>query len=110
MLHPLMTAELVRQRRAALAAESRNQRLVRPLRRARADPRARPATYDGTDIGVPRLPAGTWTIDPAHSSVSFAWRTLWRWTMTGRLQALGVINLDELPVVGVIRSHQACRS
>ena len=104
MLHPLMTAELVRQRRAALAA--RNQRLVRPLRRARADPRARPATYDGTDIGVPRLPAGTWTIDPAHSSVSFAWRTLRRWTMTGRLQALGVINLDELPVVGVIRFQQ----
>jgi hypothetical protein len=48
MLHPLMTAELVRQRRAALAAESRNQRLVRPLRRARADPRARPAMTERT--------------------------------------------------------------
>jgi hypothetical protein len=39
MLHPFMTAELVRQRRAALDAESRNQRLVHPLQpRARADP------------------------------------------------------------------------
>jgi hypothetical protein len=28
MLHPFMTQELVRQRRAALDAESRNQRLV----------------------------------------------------------------------------------
>ena len=31
MLHPFMTAELVRQRRAALDAESRNQRLGRQL-------------------------------------------------------------------------------
>jgi hypothetical protein len=39
MLHPFMTQELVRQRRATLDAESRNQRLVRPLQpRARADP------------------------------------------------------------------------
>jgi hypothetical protein len=39
MLHPFTTAELVRQRRAALDAESRNQRLVRQLQpRARADP------------------------------------------------------------------------
>jgi hypothetical protein len=39
MLHPFMTAELVRQRRAALDAESRNQRLVRRLQpRARTDP------------------------------------------------------------------------
>jgi hypothetical protein len=39
MLHPFMTAELVRQRRAALDAESRNQRLVRQRQpRARADP------------------------------------------------------------------------
>ena len=29
MLHPHMTAELVRQRRAALEAQARNQRLVR---------------------------------------------------------------------------------
>jgi hypothetical protein len=39
MLHPFMTAELVRQRRAALDAESRNQRLVRRLQPgARTDP------------------------------------------------------------------------
>jgi hypothetical protein len=39
MPHPFMTAELVRQRRAALDAESRNQRLVRQLQpRARTDP------------------------------------------------------------------------
>ena len=39
MLHPFTTAELVRQRRAALDAESRNQRLIRQLQpRARADP------------------------------------------------------------------------
>jgi hypothetical protein len=31
MLHPYLTAELVRQRRAALAAEVRNQRIVRQL-------------------------------------------------------------------------------
>lgn len=39
MLHPFMTAELVRQQRAVLDAESRNQRLVRQLQpRAHADP------------------------------------------------------------------------
>ena len=39
MLHPFMTAELVRQRRAALDAEARNQRLIRQLPpRARTDP------------------------------------------------------------------------
>jgi hypothetical protein len=39
MPHPFMTAELVRQRRAALDAESRNQRLIRQLQpRARGDP------------------------------------------------------------------------
>ena len=39
MLHPLMTAELVRQRRAGLAAESRDQRLLRQLPpAARTDP------------------------------------------------------------------------
>jgi hypothetical protein len=38
-MHPFMTAELVRQRRAALNADSRNERLVRQLpSRARADP------------------------------------------------------------------------
>jgi hypothetical protein len=39
MLRPLTTAELVGRRRAALDAESRNQRLIRQLQpRARADP------------------------------------------------------------------------
>jgi hypothetical protein len=39
MLHPFMTQELVRQRRAALDAESRDQRLTRQLQqRAPADP------------------------------------------------------------------------
>jgi hypothetical protein len=39
MLHPFMTAELVRQRRAALEAEAHNQRVVRQLHlRARTDP------------------------------------------------------------------------
>jgi hypothetical protein len=39
MLHPFMTQELVRQHRAALDAESRNQRLTRQLQhRARAGP------------------------------------------------------------------------
>jgi hypothetical protein len=39
MLHPLMTAELVRQRRATLDAESHDKRLVRQLQpQARADP------------------------------------------------------------------------
>jgi hypothetical protein len=39
MLHPFTTEELVRQRRAALDAESRNQRRIRQLPpRARADP------------------------------------------------------------------------
>jgi hypothetical protein len=39
MQHPFMTEELVHQRRAALDAESRNERLARQLPpRARADP------------------------------------------------------------------------
>jgi hypothetical protein len=39
MLHPFTTAELVRQRRAALDAESRNRRLIGQLQpRTRADP------------------------------------------------------------------------
>jgi polyisoprenoid-binding protein YceI len=51
-------------------------------------------------------PIGTWTIDPADSSVAFAWRKLRRWTITGRLHGLGVIHLDGLPPVGVIRFQQ----
>ena len=42
MLHPYMTAELVRERRAALDAESCNERLRRDLQpRTRADPERR---------------------------------------------------------------------
>lgn len=52
------------------------------------------------------LPPGTWTIDPADSSVSFTWRTLRLWTRTGRLRGLGLIHLDELPPVGAIRFQQ----
>jgi polyisoprenoid-binding protein YceI len=51
-------------------------------------------------------PIGTWTIDPADSSVAFAWRKLRRWTITGRRHGLGVIHLDELPPVGVIHFQQ----
>jgi hypothetical protein len=50
-------------------------------------------------------PVGTWTIDPAHSSVSFASCRLRLWTITSRRLALGVIHLDDLPV-GVIRFQQ----
>jgi polyisoprenoid-binding protein YceI len=52
-------------------------------------------------------PIGTWVIDPAGSSVSFAWRKLRLWTVTGRLHCLGVIHLDDLPPIGVIRFQQA---
>jgi polyisoprenoid-binding protein YceI len=48
-------------------------------------------------------PTGTWTIDPADSTVSFAWPKLRRWTSTGRLHGMGVIQLDGLPPVGVVR-------
>jgi hypothetical protein len=49
---------------------------------------------------------GTWTIDPAISTVSFAWRTLKRWTSTGRRHGRGVIHLDALPQIGDIRFQQ----
>jgi polyisoprenoid-binding protein YceI len=52
------------------------------------------------------LPTGTWTIDPADTIISFAWRTLRLWTRTCRLHGLGVIHLDDLPPVGVIRFQQ----
>ena len=54
----------------------------------------------------PPDPRGTWTIDPADSIVSFGWRTLRLWTITGRPHCLGAIHLDELPPVGVIRFQQ----
>ena len=49
---------------------------------------------------------GTWTIDPADSTVSVAWRKLRRWTITGQLHGMGVIQLDGLPPVGVVRFQQ----
>jgi polyisoprenoid-binding protein YceI len=51
-------------------------------------------------------PTGTWTIDPTQSSVSFTWRKLRLYTITARLHCLGVIHLDDLPPVGVIRFQQ----
>ena len=54
----------------------------------------------------PPDPRGTWTIDPAASTVCFAWRMLRLWTNTGRRPCLGVIHLDELPPTGVIRFGQ----
>lgn len=60
-----------------------------------------------TAVDRPHPPlTGTWTIDPAYSSVSLAWRKLRLWTVTGRLHCLGVVYLDDLPPVGVIRFEQ----
>jgi hypothetical protein len=53
------------------------------------------------------LPPGTWTIDPADSSVVLAWRTLGLWTTTSRLHGFGVLHLDALPPAGAISFHQA---
>jgi polyisoprenoid-binding protein YceI len=52
------------------------------------------------------LPTGTWIIDPADTIISFTSRTLRLWTRTDRLNGIGVIHLDELPPVGVIRFQQ----
>jgi polyisoprenoid-binding protein YceI len=68
--------------------------------------------YDRSEPGLTTinkshpLPTGIWTIDPVDSIVSFAWRTLRLWTVTGRLHGLGVVHLDDLPPVGVIRFEQ----
>jgi YceI-like domain len=51
-------------------------------------------------------PSGTWTIDPTHSIVAFTSRALRLWATTGRRHCSGVIHLDELPPVGVIRFQQ----
>jgi hypothetical protein len=59
-------------------------------------------TIDGSRA----LPTGTWTIDPADTIISFAWRTLRLRTRTDRLHGLGIIHLDDLPPVGVIRFQQ----
>jgi polyisoprenoid-binding protein YceI len=52
-------------------------------------------------------PIGTWIVDPAESSLRFIWRKFRLWTITGRLHCLGVIHLDQLPPVGVIRFQQS---
>jgi polyisoprenoid-binding protein YceI len=51
-------------------------------------------------------PVGTWTIDPVDSTVTFAWPKLRLWTITGRLHGMGVVHLDGLPPVGVVRFEQ----
>ncbi|MGH3340965.1 MAG: YceI family protein, partial [Propionibacteriaceae bacterium] len=51
-------------------------------------------------------PAGTWTINPAATSVSLAWRKVRLWTVTGRLPCLDVVHLDDVPRVGVIDVQQ----
>ena len=55
---------------------------------------------------APLDPIGSWTIDPSHSSVSLTWSRLRVATSTGRLHCLGVIHLDDLPSIGVIRFEQ----
>ena len=68
--------------------------------------------HDRSDAGVaaidPSPPSltGTWVLDPADSSIWFAWPKLRLGTMTGRLHCLGVIRLDDLPPVGAIRFQQ----
>jgi polyisoprenoid-binding protein YceI len=61
---------------------------------------------DTTTSRAPLHPIGSWTIDPSHSSVSLTWSRLRLATITGRLHSLGVIHLDALPPVGVIRFEQ----
>jgi hypothetical protein len=58
------------------------------------------------------LPTGTWTIDPADSSISSAWRTLRLWTSTARLHGLGSSTLMSCHRLASFASssHQACRS
>jgi len=60
-----------------------------------------------TTSGRPRSNLlGAWTIDRAHSSIAFTSRALRLWTITGRRHCSGVIHLDKLPPVGVIRFQQ----
>jgi GrpB-like predicted nucleotidyltransferase (UPF0157 family)/polyisoprenoid-binding protein YceI len=51
-------------------------------------------------------PIGTWTIDPADSSVTLTRRMLRLGTITARLYCFGVIHLDDLPPVGVTQFEQ----
>ena len=67
------------------------------------------ATSESGSIAIDRPhppPTATWTIDPTDSSVTLAWRKLRPWTVTGRLRCQGVVHLDDLPPVGVIRFEQ----
>jgi GrpB-like predicted nucleotidyltransferase (UPF0157 family)/polyisoprenoid-binding protein YceI len=67
------------------------------------------ATSESGSIAIDRPhppPTASWTIDPADSSVTLAWRKLRLWTVTGRLHCRGVVHLDDLPPVGVIRFEQ----
>jgi polyisoprenoid-binding protein YceI len=57
----------------------------------------------------PPGPIGTWTIDHAASSVALTWRRLPLRTVTGRLHCLGIVHLDDLPPVGVVRFEQPSR-
>ena len=66
--------------------------------------RSKPA--DTTTSRALFAPIGSWTIDPSHSSVSLTWSRLRLATATGRLHCLGVIHIDDLPPVGVIRFQQ----
>ena len=68
------------------------------------------ATSEPASIAIDRPhppPTGTWTIDPADSRVSLAWRKFRLWTVTDWLHCLGVVHLDDLPLVGVIRFEQS---
>jgi hypothetical protein len=67
------------------------------------------APVDTATDRSPPGPIGTWTIDHATSSVALAWRGLRLRTVTGRLHCLGIIHLDDLPPVGVVRFEQPSR-
>ena len=64
------------------------------------------APVDTATDRSPPGPIGTWTIDHAHSGVALTWRRLRLGTVTGRLHCLGIIHLDDLPPVGVVRFLQ----
>jgi GrpB-like predicted nucleotidyltransferase (UPF0157 family)/polyisoprenoid-binding protein YceI len=66
------------------------------------------ATSESGSIAIdrPPPPIATWIIDPADSSVTLTWRKLRLWTVIGRRHCLGVVHLDDLPPVGVIRFQQ----
>jgi hypothetical protein len=63
---------------------------------------AAPTSIDG----AARVPAGTWTLDPARSVFAFARRMRRREVVTGRLPAWGVVHLDGIPPAGAVRFRQ----